>query len=266
MRIATIIREELDNTIDANAEYEKYLNRKNKFAKNILLPKKISKLETVKFQYLYEKLAAMLNKQDEYIEKQWQNEILDMLKLIFPKYIDILKEVQIRDVYTGKKKRLDYLLVDYNGNVDIIEIKRPHSGPILTNSTYRDNSVPLRELSGTVMQVEKYIFWLNKWSKTGEEYLTKKCKKRGLPEIKITNPTGMIIMGRDDSLLSGQKKDFEIIKRKYKNIVDIITYDDLLRRLKLLAKLNGVSKERLDSPANSHAGDTSAAKNQRSNS
>ena len=28
-----------------------------------------------------------------------------------------------------------------------------------------------------------------------------------------------------------QKKDFEITKRKYKNIIDIITYDDLLHRL-----------------------------------
>ena len=38
-------------------------------------------------------------------------------------------------------------------------------------------------------------------------------------------------MGRDASLNENQIIDFEIIKRKYKNIIDIITYDDLLSRL-----------------------------------
>jgi hypothetical protein len=41
----------------------------------------------------------------------------------------------------------------------------------------------------------------------------------------------MIIMGREINLSPSQKRDFEVIKRKYKNIVDIITYDDLLGRL-----------------------------------
>ncbi len=32
-------------------------------------------------------------------------------------------------------------------------------------------------------------------------------------------------------MTENQKLDFEIIKRKYTNMMDIITYDDLLRRL-----------------------------------
>ncbi|HKO94952.1 MAG TPA: hypothetical protein VJU61_27550 [Polyangiaceae bacterium] len=28
----------------------------------------------------------------------------------------------------------------------------------MTSATYRDNYIPLRELSGTVMQLEKYLF------------------------------------------------------------------------------------------------------------
>ena len=42
-------------------------------------------------------------------------------------------------------------------------------------------------------------------------------------------------MGREDRLTEDQKKDFEIIKRKYKNVIDILTYDDLLRRLHILS-------------------------------
>lgn len=43
-------------------------------------------------------------------------------------------------------------------------------------------------------------------------------------------------MGRDSNLSNAQKGDFEVVKRKYKNIIDIITYDDLLRRLDFIVK------------------------------
>jgi hypothetical protein len=47
----------------------------------------------------------------------------------------------------------------------------------------------------------------------------------------------MIILGRDrrpdgvSALDASQQLDLEIIKRKYANMIDILTYDDLLRRL-----------------------------------
>ncbi len=84
------------------------------------------------------------------------------------------------------------------------------------------------------MQIEKYIFYLNKWGKKGEDLLTAKYKDN-LPDnfkIKITNPSGIIIMGRENNLSTLQREDFEVIKRKYKNIIDIVTYDDLLKRLR----------------------------------
>ena len=52
--------------------------------------------------------------------------------------------------------------------------------------------------------------------------------------IKIVNPRAMIIMGRSSNLSPRQKADFEVVKRKYKNIADIITYDDMIQRLKVL--------------------------------
>lgn len=50
-------------------------------------------------------------------------------------------------------------------------------------------------------------------------------------KLQIVNPKAMIIMGRSNTFAEPQKADFEIIRRKYKNILDIITYDDLLYRL-----------------------------------
>lgn len=50
--------------------------------------------------------------------------------------------------------------------------------------------------------------------------------------IRVTNPQGMLLIGRSNNLSIDQLFDLEIIKRQHKNIVDIMTYDDLLERLK----------------------------------
>ena len=55
--------------------------------------------------------------------------------------------------------------------------------------------------------------------------------------IRVTNPKAMLILGRDrlpdggEALTPRQLFDLEVIKRKYTNMMDILTYDDLLRRL-----------------------------------
>ena len=158
--------------------------------------------------------------------------------MIFPKYVAVLESLHIRDFYStpgkSKDRYVDLTLVDANGNIDIIEIKRPFPSCILSGSTYRDNFIPKKELSGSIMQIEKYIFHLNKWGAQGEKEINEK-RASELPEgmaIRITNPRGIIILGRDRDFGRAQKFDFEIIKRKYANIADIMTYDDLLNRLR----------------------------------
>ena len=135
------------------------------------------------------------------------------------------------------------MLVDAIGNIDIVEIKKPFDECLVTHNTYRDNYIPMKEMSGTVMQIEKYILYLNKWGNEGEKKLTEKLKDN-LPtgmKIQITNPGGIIIMGRTKGLTSEQLRDFEIVKRKYKNVIDIITYDDLLGRLDVILNQLGGS-------------------------
>lgn len=151
------------------------------------------------------------------------------------KYVAAFPNVEIKDSVTKKKRYVDFMLVDANGNIDIIEIKRPFVKAIVSWNRYRDNYIPLRELSGTIMQMEKYLFHLSKWGHSGEAVLTDRYRSE-LPEglqIRIVNPKGIVIMGRDNNLNSEQRADFEIIRRKYKSVIDIITYDDLLNRLKV---------------------------------
>ena len=83
------------------------------------------------------------------------------------------------------------------------------------------------------MQAEKYLFHLSKWEKNGEDD-SQRRKRSELPtglKIKISNPKAMLIYGRDNEFDEQQKLDFEIIRRKYADMMDIINYDDLLRRI-----------------------------------
>jgi len=137
----------------------------------------------------------------------------------------------------GNDRYIDIALVDANGNLDVIEVKKPFDDKILRKSLYRGNSIPTSELSGSIMQAEKYLFHLSKWGVKGENILTTKYANE-LPagmRIRISNPKAIIIVGRDQiggaNMTGSQLLDFEIIKRKYANMMDIITYDDLLRRL-----------------------------------
>jgi hypothetical protein len=235
-RISSVLRNYFNNVRDSESLYQKYRNKKQSI-NGANLKKQFEEFEIFKYQTIHNKLSQMLNDEESYNENTWQDELIEIILLMYPKYIAVLKEVPV-NADDLKQKFLDFLLIDANGNVDIVEIKQPFNHVVMTKNTYRDNYIPLRELSGTVMQVEKYIYFLNRWAKRGEKYLAEKYKTK-LPEnfeIHITNPKGFIIMGRENNLTQDQKNDFEVVKRKYKNIIDILTYDDLLNRLDIMIK------------------------------
>lgn len=233
-RIYTSIKEYFNPTKDIEKKYNNYLEKKVT-RKGENLTKVFKESEYIKYKNILEKLELMLNDQINYSEKQWQLEILQIILLIYPKYISVLEGMRV-PLGNGKFKILDLTLLDFNGNIDIIEIKKPTAGDILRKGKYRNNYIPTKELSGSIMQIEKYLYGLNRIGFTGEKDLYKKYKAK-LPKhlnINVTSPQGMLIMGREDKLLKEQLNDYEIIKRKYKNILDIISYDDLINRLKAI--------------------------------
>ena len=212
-RISAVLKNYADSIIDGEEKYNTYMNRKIS-QKGLNLFEKYKYHELEKYKAILHKLEKMLDSEESYNEKQWQAEILQIILLLYPKYICAFPEAPVRDTYNDKNRNIDLLLVDSSGNTDILEIKKPFDNCIVTKAMYRDNYIPLRELSGTVMQIEKYIFYLNKWGKKGEDILTHKYRDR-LPanfRIKITNPTGIIVMGRDNNISTAQKEDFEVIK------------------------------------------------------
>lgn len=234
-RISSVIRDYVETKKDAVQDLTAYIDKKLTKKPEDIVSNYLN-YEITKFNYLIVKLKAMLLTEDQYPESAWQDEILQIIRLMYPKYIHAFKEVPLRDSYKDTTRKVDIVLVDASGYIDIIEIKKPFESCIMSKSRYRDNHIPLRDLSGTVMQIEKYILHFNKWGLTGEEALMKKYQDKLPPnfKVKITNPHGIIIMGRSNNLTAEQLVDFEILKRKYKNLVDIITYDDLIARLEFI--------------------------------
>lgn len=241
-RVQTILSQYLDGMKDARGRYESYLNKKTSLTSVTKLDLDVlKKLEIEKYVLIRDLINDALVTKKDWSEGDWQQLMLSFLLLLFPKYIKVLENITIHDYYSNPTKKtnryIDIGLVDANGNLDVIEVKKPFDDKILSKSPYRGNNVPTSELSGSIMQAEKYLFHLSKWGINGEDTLTKKYATE-LPtgmRIRISNPKAIIIVGRDQiggaNMTGSQLLDFEIIKRKYANMMDIITYDDLLRRL-----------------------------------
>jgi hypothetical protein len=241
-RVQIILSDHLDGMKDAKNRYENYLNKKTSLIiKSKLDLDSLKKLEIEKYVLIRDLINDALKTKKNWSESQWQQLMLSFILLLFPKYIKVLENVAIADYYSDTIKKtnrfIDIALLDANGNLDIIEVKKPFDEKILRKSPYRGNSVPTNELSGSIMQAEKYIFHLSKWGFKGEEVLNKRYAGELAPgvKIRISNPKAIIIVGRSQigsaEMTDSQLLDFEIIKRKYANIMDIITYDDLVRRL-----------------------------------
>jgi hypothetical protein len=240
-RVARILGEYVETMTGAEAKLAEHMARRDRaLSESTVAAERFpaaNELELEKFTFVRDRIEEMLKSAEEYSEAEWQRTIADLFLLIFPQYVAVLQKVRVRERYSKKPnttdRELDLVLVAASGAVDILEIKKPFTNGLMSVRQYRDNYVPLRELSGTIMQVEKYLFYLSKSGPDGEERIAKKYKA-DLPaglEIKIANPKAFILSGRDDNFTVQQAFDFEFVRRKYSNVVDIITYDDLLRRL-----------------------------------
>lgn len=236
-RIGLILKEYFPIAEKEEIKFNKHIVQKEKKLANSLevQSKTLFQLNLEKEIKQFEEISTCLEKliNSEFLdETTCQKNILGIIRLIYPKYILAKPEVHI-DGVDENDKRPDFLLVDANGYVDVLEIKIPGVQILSLKPSYRHNYVPVRELSGAVQQIEKYIYSLNSWGKDGEKELNKKLKSE-LPEsvkIKILNPQGFLLLGRSKGFNKQQRNDFELIKRQYKNVADIMTYDDLLDRV-----------------------------------
>lgn len=71
----------------------------------------------------------MLHDAEAFSEAEWQAAVADLFLLIFPQYVAVLSNVLVKERYSNPgretKRYIDLLLVSANGEVDVIEIKKP---------------------------------------------------------------------------------------------------------------------------------------------
>lgn len=231
-RVGTVVRQYTEPAVDAEALLNAYIDKRT-VTTVPNLKDTFRQYDIAKYASALDRLKAMLANEAGTSEAQWQLEIVEIILLLNPKYIEAFTEVRLWDEDLSTWRRIDILLVDASGNVDVIEIKKPEGKPIMLPVLYRDHHLPMRELIGAIGQVTHYLRHLNRWGRLGEKTLTEKLGN-GLPKdfrIRIVNPLGIVIMGRSNTLSDAQRRDFEVLRRDSKGIVDIITYDDLLARL-----------------------------------
>jgi len=231
-RVGTVVRQYAESAVDAEALLNAYVDKRTT-ATVPDLEKPFRQFDIAKYAFALDRLQAMLANEAGTSEAQWQLEIVEIILLLNPRYIKAFTEVRLLDTDNSTWRRIDILLVDASGNVDVIEIKKPMGKPIMLPARYRDHHLPMRDLVGAMGQVTHYLRYLNRWGLRGEDYLTK-LLGADLPagfRIQITNPLGIVIMGRCNTLSEVERREFEVLRRDSKGIVDIITYDDLLARL-----------------------------------
>jgi hypothetical protein len=231
-RVGTVVRQYTEPAVDAEALLNAYVDKRTvASAPNLENP--FRQYDVAKYGFALHRLQAMLANETATSETQWQLEIVEIIQLLNPRYIKAFTEVRLWDADVSTWRRIDILLVDASGNVDVIEIKKPMGKPIMLPVRYRDHHLPMRDLVGAMGQVTHYLRHLNRWGPQGEDYLTR-LFSADLPagfKIRIINPIGIVIMGRCDTLSEAQRREFEVLRRDSKGIVDVITYDDLLARL-----------------------------------
>ena len=240
-RIASLVKEFIPQCDKYEYIYEKYIRERETQYINRLSEDKLSfnkKIKLEQFKVALEELKDLL--EEEHIgETIWQKRIQNILQLLYPQYILFAREVTFRGV-DGNDKRPDFILVDTNGFVDIMEIKIPTVEVMSKKPSYRNNYVPSREFAGIVQQMEKYVYCLNTLNKEKDGFYAKLSSllpKGIVPQV--VNPQGILLLGRSNNFNEQQARDFELIKRQYKNVADIMTYDDLIARFeRIILALN----------------------------
>jgi hypothetical protein len=85
------------------------------------------------------------------------------------------------------------------------------------------------------------MYCLNAWGTDGESVLNKQLVGK-LPDnlaLKIVNPQGILLLGRSKDFNRQQRDNFELIRRQYKHVAEIMTYDDLIIRIdNIISALN----------------------------
>lgn len=200
-------------------------------------PDRLAKLqhdiELVTLETLIVRFEAMIT--EKLSEKYWQdffNENPFILTLAFGYPIIKVKDqafVGGHDISGTGSKIADFVVKNsMTDNTAIVEIKTPQK-LLLNMKPYRpDVYTPSSELSGSINQVLDQKYWF-------EREIAHVKEKSGMHDIETYSVHCCLIIGRVPTETE-RKKSFELYRRNSKD-VEIVTFDELLAKLKELLRL-----------------------------
>lgn len=172
------------------------------------------------------------------LEKKWQKLLKEnswIFSTIFAQPVILYKD----EAYVGGKtvknkdgKFNDFLIKnDLSDNLSFLEIKTHHT-KLVSKNPYRGTDVFSieKEVSGCIVQV------LNQRDNFQKEFYTLKAKAKKGEYFESFNPKCVILIGSLSSLTDEQKSAFEMFRSNSKD-VDIITFDELFRKIKSLQSI-----------------------------
>lgn len=172
-------------------------------------------------------------------ESWWQTFIREKILIIQQGYIRAIEKM---NVAVGNTKFPDFSLVTHDNYLDILEIKKPDT-PLVKLDNSRGNFYADTEIARAVIQVENYIENVGKYADAVRSYILDTYRL----DLKVVRPRGIILAGNAAQFQNQKEKDdFRLLAHGLKNIT-IVTYDELLVRLrnyiKVLEEATTVVKE-----------------------
>lgn len=201
----------------------------NTFLPEFIASESISSVNLLKAKAQIESLKELARELEEAIkaehgESWWQTYVRSKILIIQQGYI---KAIEKMNISIGNTKFPDFSLVTHDNYLDILEIKKPSTG-ILKADSSRGNFFFDTEISKAVIQVENYISNVTKHGDTVRSYILDNHKI----DLKVIRPRGIVLAGSASQFTEQkQKDDFRLLSQGLKNLT-IVTYDELLTRLK----------------------------------
>lgn len=180
------------------------------------------KVDEVALKETIRAFEEKLNQDDS--EKSWGQFLHKHLYLIEPKYVHVIPELNL---VLGGQRYVDFGMVDSHGYLDVFEIKKPTT-QLLAKSQDRGNYYWSTETVKAIAQAEKYLFNADRKAAN----LAEDIRREKSIEVSVIRPRAILVIGKTNQLDDVNKEtDFRVLKMALKNI-DIVTYDELLQRLK----------------------------------
>lgn len=180
----------------------------------------LSTLATVKrFRWAIEKLRHLLETQgkEKHPERAYQDLLAEHPWMLGSHYSKVLREEC--PIWLGS--RVDLLLKNALGHIDIVEVKRPDANLIVRGSRKRTWRAG-ESLSDVLAQARKYLRLI-------DEQRLVICKELGLPEAsesRMYRSSVIIVAGRRPSE-AGAQEALKEINTEYGRLL-ILTYDDVV--------------------------------------